>query len=64
MYVDGVGFAYKSNPYVHSKTPEARVWQLKNEELEFTTKGKKEGEVQVKFLVGIGHNSRVVLCER
>ena len=24
MYVDGVGFSYKSNPYLHSKTPGAR----------------------------------------
>ena len=56
MYVDGVGFAYKSNPYLHSKTPGAREWRSKNEGLEFTTKGKKEGEVQV--------NAGVVLCER
>ena len=62
MYVDGVGFIYKSNPY--SKTPSARKWRLKNETLEFTTKGKKEGEVQVKFLVGVGHNAGVVLCKR
>ena len=64
MYVDGVEFAYKSSPYLHSKTPSAREWQLKNEALEFTTKGKKEDEVQVKFLVGVGHNAGVVLCER
>ena len=63
IYVNGVRFAYKSSPYLHSKTPGAREWQLKNQALEFTTKGKKEGEVQVKFLVGVGHNAGVVLCE-
>ena len=66
MYVDGVGFEYKMNPFEHSKTPAAREWRMKNEGLNFgcTTKGKKEGATQVKFLVGIGHNKGVVLCEQ
>ena len=44
MYVDGVGFEYKKNPYQHSKTPQAREWRRPNEGLRFgcTTKGKKE----------------------
>lgn len=64
MYVDGVGFEYKSNPFLHAKRPQAREWRLKNEGLLCTSKGKKEGAVQAKFLVGIGHNAGVVLCER
>ena len=64
MYVDWVGFAYKSNPYLHSKTPGAREWRLKHEALEVTTKAKKEGEVQTKFLVVVRHKAGVVLCER
>ena len=63
MYVDRVGFAYQSSPYLHSKTPGDGEWQLKNEALEFTTKGRKEGEVQVKFLVGVGRNARLVFRE-
>ena len=55
MYIDAVGYEYKSNPFEHSKTPAAREWRLKNEVLLIgcTTKGKKEGATQVKFMVGI-----------
>ena len=53
MYVDGVGFEYKINPYLHAKTPQAREWRLANEGLTHTGKGKKEGAVQERFLVGI-----------
>ena len=41
-----------------------REGRLENEALIFTTKGKKEGELQIKYLVGVGHNVGVVLCER
>ena len=66
MYIDGVGYEYKSNPYEHSKTPAAREWRLKNEGLNIgcTTKGKKEGVKQVKFMVGISYNKGVVMCQR
>ena len=64
MYVDGVGFEFKVNPSLHSLIPKAREWRLRSEGLICTAKGKKEGQVQVKFLVGIGHNAGVVLCER
>ena len=63
MYVDAVGFEYKCNPYLHAKQPRAREWRLKNEGLSVTSKGKKEGMNQVKFLVGIGHNAGVILVE-
>ena len=33
---------------------------IKNEALEFTTRGKNEGEVQVKFLAGVEHYDKVV----
>ena len=49
---------------MHSKTPGAREWRLKHEALEVTTKAKKEGEVQTKFLVAVRHKAGVVLCER
>ena len=65
MYLDGVGFEYKQNPYEHSRTPSAREWRLKNEGLKYlcTTKGKIEGATQVKFLVGMSYNKGVILCE-
>lgn len=65
MYVDGVGFEYKRNPFLHAKAPQAREWRLPNEGLKFgcTSKGKKEGTTQVQFLVGISYNAGVVLCE-
>ena len=65
MYLDGVGFEYKSNPYEHSKTPGAREWRLRNEGLKrgCTTKGSKEGTTKVRFIVGISYKNGVVLCE-
>ena len=65
MYVDAVGYEYKTNPYEHAKTPCAREWRMKNEGLDVgcTTKGSKEGCKQVKFLVGMAHNVGVVLCK-
>ena len=65
MYVDGVGFEYKSNPYDHAKLLGANEWCLSNEGTSFrcTSKGKKEGSKQVKFMVAISHNAGVVLCE-
>ena len=65
MYIDGVGFEYKRNPYELSKTPTAREWRLQNEGLRrgCTTKGKKEGSTQVKFMVGISYKRGIVLCE-
>lgn len=65
MYLDGVGFEFKANPYEHARTPKAREWRLKNEGLKkgCTTKGKKEGSTQVKFMVGIAHRKGVIMCE-
>ena len=51
-------------PICIAKHRGGREWRLKNEALIFTTKGKKEGELQIKYLVGVGHNVGVVLCER
>ena len=65
MYVDAVGFEFKRNSYLHSKTPQAEEQRLKNEGLKCgcTTKGKKEGFTQTSFLVGIGYIKGVVLCK-
>ena len=65
MYVDAVGFEYKTNPYAHAKSLGAREWRLATEGTRFncTSKGRKEGKKYARFLVGIALGSGVVLCE-
>lgn len=65
FYLDSVGFVYKKNPLDQARTPTAREWRLPGEGLSYgcTTKGKKEGSTQKKFLVAISYNKGVVLCE-
>ena len=65
MYVDGVGFEYKSNPYDHAKSLGAREWRKIKEGLSVncTAKGNKEGKTYVRFMVGISHSAGVVMCE-
>lgn len=65
MYLDGVGFEYKSNPFDHAKNLGAREWRLRKEGLAYqcTSKGAKEGKKYVKFMVGISHGAGVVLCQ-
>ena len=66
FYVDGVGFEYKSNPLDQARSPTAREWMRDDEKLKLncTAKGKKEGAVNVNFMVGIAHGAGVVLCEQ
>ena len=65
MYVDAIGFEYKSNPYSTARVPRAREWQKRNGRLSIhcTTKGSKEGNTLVKFTVVIAHEVGVVLCK-
>ena len=65
MYVDCVGFEYKSNPYEHAKSLGTREWRLQSEGLSFrcTSKGCKEGKNYAKFVVGISYQKGTVLCE-
>ena len=64
MYVDGVGFEYKTNPMDQARAPKAREWRRDGEGLSFncTAKGRKEGVRQAHFMVGISHKRGVVLC--
>jgi transposase len=66
FYLDATGFVYKSNPLDQARTPSAREWRLSGEGLKFrcTTKGKKEGTKQAKFMVAISHDHGVVLCHQ
>ncbi len=65
MYIDGVGFEWKLDPYAHAKTLGSREWRLRKEGLRFgcTAKGKSEGKKLVKFLVAMSYGAGVVLCE-
>ena len=66
MYIDAVGFEFKTNPFEHAKALGAREWRLASEGVNFkcTAKGKKEGMVCVRFMVGIATEHGVVLCRR
>ena len=64
LYVDGVGFEYKSNPYEHAKSLGSREWRMKSEGLQLncTSKGRKEGKTNCQFMVGMTYEQGVVLC--
>lgn len=64
MYVDGVGFEYKSNPYEHAKSLGAKEWRMSSEGLHMncTAKGAKEGKTMCKFMVGMSFDKGVVMC--
>ena len=64
LYVDGVGFEYKSNPFEHAKSLGSREWRMASEGLKLncTSKGRKEGKTTVQFIVGMTYEEGVVLC--
>ena len=64
MFTDIVGFEYKSNPFGHAQTPQAREWRRIDEAYEVTRKGQKEGKTQVRFLIGIGYDRGVAMVEQ
>jgi len=66
FYFDGTGFVYKQNPKDQAFAPTTREWRKPNEGLSFgcTSKGKKEGSRQAKFMVAISYNRGVVMCEQ
>lgn len=65
LYMDAVGFVFKTNPYDQARAPKGKVWRLASEGLarNCTAKLNKAGTVQVKFMVGISYDRGVVLCE-
>jgi len=66
IYIDGKGFAFKTNPMDQARAPKAREWRLKNEGLKFgcTAKGCKEGVRNANFMVGISYGKGVTLCQQ
>ncbi len=56
FYLDGTGFAHKTNLLDQARAPKGRIWQKKSEGLTFgcTGKGRKEGT---------GYGKGVIVCE-
>ena len=59
-------YVCKKNPHDQARAPRACQWRKRSEGLEFgcTAKGRKEGQVNINFMVAIAHNKSVVLCQR
>lgn len=68
FFLDGVSFAYKSNPLDQGSSPKGRIWRKPGEGLDYgcTAKGKKEGSggKLVKLIVAISYNKGVIDCEQ
>ena len=64
MYVDGVGFEYKTKPLDQARAPSAREWRLKSEGLKVTMKGKKEGARNANFMVGISYGEGAIAVQQ
>ena len=64
MYVDGVGFEYKTRPLEQARAPSGREWRLKSEGLKLTMKGKKEGARNANFMVGISYGKGVIAIQQ
>lgn len=66
FYLDGVGFAHKTNPLGEARAPGGMTWRKPQEGLTITTKGKKEGSngKMANFFVAIAYNKGVVMCKQ
>ena len=65
LYLDGVSFIYKSNPYREAVSAQGKVYRQKNEGLKITSRGSKNlpGGKRIHFLVGISSGFGVSLIE-
>lgn len=65
LYLDGVSFVFKTNPFGEAMRPKARVWRKPNEGLDITSKGSKDlaGGKRLHLMVGISYNKGVVIAE-
>ena len=64
MYLDGVGFEFKTKPLDQARAPSAREWRLKSEGLRVTMKGKKEGSNNANFFVGMCYKKGVIAVKQ
>ena len=64
MYLDGVSFHHKQNPYNDALCPRGRVWRTEKEGLVFTSKGSKNlpGGCTLHLLVGFFFSAGVVVA--
>ena len=68
FYLDGAGWAHKTNPASNARTQRTRTWRRRGKGLKLncTAKGRKErtgGEV-AKFVVAIAHGKDVIKCQQ
>ena len=68
FYLDGTGFAFKTNPMDQARAPRSRIWRRKSEGLDAgcTAKGAKVGSggKVLRLMVAISYNEGVVICEQ
>ena len=64
MYIDGVGFQFKTRPLDQARAPSSREWRLRSEGLKVTMKGQKEGSHNANFMVGISYRKGVVAVQQ
>ena len=66
FYLDATGFIYKVNPMDQARAPNSKEWRLITEGTKpgCTSKGKKEGNRQAKFMVGMSYRNGIVLCRQ
>ncbi len=64
MYIDGVGFEFKTKPLDQARAPSSREWRLTSEGLKVTMKGKKEGVRNATFMVGMSYRNGVIACSQ
>ena len=68
FYLDGVSFTHKTHPMDQAQAPRKKIWRRRNERLRagMTAKSNNEGVggKQAHFLVGIGYQKGVILCEQ
>ena len=65
MYLDGVGFEWKTNPCKSVPGTRTMGWRKKTQGLDLnqTAKGKKEGKKNANFYVGISYGKGVIICK-
>jgi len=67
FFLDGTGFAHKSNPCEQAHATKGRTWRKISEglALDCTSKGQKEGTggKMLKFVVAITYGKGVIICE-
>lgn len=68
FYLDGTGWAHKTDPCKSARTKRTRMWRLKGHGLkrEYVGKGKKEGTAgkMARFMVAIAHGKGVIYCHQ